>query len=216
MCESKLLTRYQSSHKEVDKYCDEALELNPKSFWGQLQRGKKLLKQEDYEGSVRTLESALESHPDKRDKVNPILNKAQVALKRSKTKDYYKVLGVANDADEKQIKSAYRKASKQYHPDKAAKQGVTKEAAEKKMAAINEAYEVLSNPELRARFDRGDDPNSQERPDPFQGSGFPFNSGGRTHFTFHQGGGHHKGGAGGFFGGGSPFGAGGQGFRFNM
>ena len=135
--------------------------------------------------------------------MNPILNKAQIALKRSKTKDYYKTLGVAQDADERQIKSAYRKASKQYHPDKAAKQGITKEEAEKKMALINEAYEVLSDPELRARFDQGDDPNSQERGNPFQGS--PFGAGGGHPFMFQQGGGnfkfHFPGGGGGPFGG---------------
>lgn len=130
------------------------------------------------------------------------MKKAQVALKHSKTKDYYKVLGVARDADERQIKSAYRKASKQYHPDKAAKQGVGKEQAEKKMASINEAYEVLSDPELRARFDSGDDPNSQERTNPFQGQPFPGGKpfmfqqqGGQANFKFHFGG-----------GGGGPFG----------
>jgi DnaJ family protein C protein 3 len=112
------------------------------------------------------------------------MQKAQVALKRSKTKDYYKVIGVAQDADERQIKSAYRKLSKLHHPDKAAKQGLTKEEAEKKMASINEAYEVLINPELRARFDRGDDPNSQEQP---QHHGHPF--GGGHPFMFQQGGG---------------------------
>lgn len=151
-----------------------------------MHRGKTLLKQEDFEAAIRELEKAAEVRPDKRDtKVNPILNKAQVALKRSKTKDYYKVLGVANDADERQIKAAYRKASKQYHPDKAAKQGISKEDAEKKMASINEAYEVISNPELRARFDRGDDPNSQERESPFQGNPF----GGGHPFVFQPGGG---------------------------
>lgn len=132
--------------------------------------------------AIRTLEKAAELWPDKRDKVNPLLNKAKVALNRSKTKDYYKILGVAGDADERQIKAAYRKASKQHHPDKAAKQGVSKEEAEKKMAAINEAYEVLSDPELRARFDQGDDPNSQDQGSPFQGS--PFGSG--HPFMFHQ------------------------------
>lgn len=173
-----------------------------------LNRGKTLLKEEEFEASIQTLEKAAEVRPEKRDKVNPILNKAQIALKRSKTKDYYKVLGVANDADERQIKSAYRKASKIHHPDKAAKQGIGKEEAEKKMASINEAYEVLSDPELRARFDRGDDPNSQERGDPFQGS--PFGGGGHP-FMYQQGGGGRQqnfkfqfGGAGG--GGGGPFG----------
>ena len=77
------------------------------------------------------------------------------------------------------------------------------------MAEINEAYEVLSDPELRARFDRGDDPNSQEQGQPFQGS--PFGGGGQQ-FLFQQGGG-----GGGFPGGGFKFaqgGGGGGGFNF--
>lgn len=167
-----------------------------------MHKAKTLMKTDEFEAAIQTLNHATESHPDKRERVNPLLQKAQIALKRSKTKDYYKVIGVATDADERQIKSAYRKASKQYHPDKAAKQGISKEDAEKKMAAINEAYEVLSNPELRARFDNGDDPNSQEQGSPFQGS--PFGGGGHP-FMFQQGGGQqfkfHFGG-----GGGNPFG----------
>ncbi|KAL7923165.1 hypothetical protein ACQKWADRAFT_290141 [Trichoderma austrokoningii] len=184
----------ESASKHADKYCDEAIQLKEDSFWALLHRGKTLLKKEEFEAAIQALESAANAHPDKRDKVNPILNKAQIELKRSKTKDYYKVLGVANDADERQIKSAYRKASKQYHPDKAHKQGITKEEAEKKMQGINEAYEVLSDPELRARFDRGDDPNSNERGSPFQGSPF-----GGQHWAFQQ-----------------PGGGGGQQFKFHF
>lgn len=122
-------------------------------------------------------------------------------LKRSKNKDYYKVIGVGRDADERQIKSAYRKLTKQHHPDKAAQQGLSKEDAEKKMASINEAYEVLSDPELRRRFDMGDDPNSHEQQGhPFQ-QGSPFGGGGRgSNF-------------GGFGGGG---GGGGQQFQFKF
>lgn len=161
------------------------------------------MKKDEFEAAIKTLENASELHPDKRDKTDPVMNKAQIALKRSKTKDYYKVLGVASDSDERQIKSAYRKASKQFHPDKAHSQGISKEDAEKKMAAINEAYEVLSDPELRARFDRGDDPNSQERGNPFQGS--PFGGGGGGHpFMFQQGGGQQF--KFNFPGGGGPFG----------
>ena len=64
-------------------------------------------------------------------------------------KDYYQVLGVAPDADEKAIKSAYRRLARQYHPD------VSKEAdAEEKFKAANEANEVLSDPAKRAEYDR--------------------------------------------------------------
>lgn len=146
------------------------------------------------------------------------MQKAQLELKRSKTKDYYKVLGVERDADERQIKSAYRKLSKVYHPDKAVKLGITKEDAEKKMAGINEAYEVLSTPELRQRFDNGDDPNSNEPQHQHGGNPFGgFGGGGGNPFMFQQGGGggpqfnfkfggSRGGGGGGGFPGGFPFG----------
>lgn len=194
---------WQGNHKNVGQYCEEALELNAESFWGMMYRAKTLLKKEEFEAAIKTLESVTELHPDRREKINTLMNKAQIALKRSKTRDYYKVLGVASDSDERQIKAAYRKATKQFHPDKAVKQGISKEEAEKKMAAVNEAYEVLRDPELRARFDRGDDPNDQERGNPFQGS--PFGGGGGHPFMYQQGGGGQQFKFN-FAGGGGPFG----------
>ncbi|KAK3904793.1 hypothetical protein C8A05DRAFT_42185 [Staphylotrichum tortipilum] len=198
---------YESNSKKAKEYCEESLEHDENSFYGLLYRAKHLIDSEEFEAGINTLRKAAEAHPSKEDIVNPLLQKAQVALKRSKTKDYYKVLGVAHDADERQIKSAYRKLSKLHHPDKAAKQGLTKEEAEKKMASINEAYEVLSNPELRARFDRGDDPNSHEQQQQYGGN--PFGGPGGHPFMFHQGG-----------GGGQQFqfkwGGGGSGFPFGQ
>ena len=99
--------------------------------------------------------------------------------------------------------------TKKYHPDKAGALGVTEEQAAKKMADINEAYEVLSDPELRARFDRGDDPNNPEQQgQPFHGSPFGQGPGGQQ-FFFKQGGGGGGGGGFKFQGGG-----GGGGFQF--
>ncbi len=65
------------------------------------------------------------------------------------SKDYYKTLGVAKGADEKDIKSAYRKLARQYHPD--LNPGDT--AAEAKFKEIGEAYDVLSDPEKRRKYD---------------------------------------------------------------
>ncbi|KIH89118.1 and tpr domain containing protein [Sporothrix brasiliensis 5110] len=151
---------------------------------GDLEKGMSHLDAEQYEAAIETLKKAKEARVDQSDYINTLINEADVLLRRSKIKDYYKVIGVARDADDRQIKAAYRRLSKLHHPDKAAKQGLTKEAAEKKMAEINEAYEVLSDPELRARFDRGDDPNSKGQQNPFQGSPF-----GGQQFMFQQGGG---------------------------
>lgn len=75
--------------------------------------------------------------------------------------DYYETLGVDKNADESTLKSAYRKLAMKYHPDR--NQG--DEEAEKKFKEVNEAYEVLSNKEKRARYDQfghaGVDPNAQ-------------------------------------------------------
>jgi DnaJ homolog subfamily C member 3 len=194
----------QMNSKKAGQWCDESLSLDENSLYGLLHKAKTQQAAESFEAAVRTLEQAGEAHPDQGNLLNPLLNEARVKLKRSKTKDYYKVLGVAHDADDRQIKSAYRKLSKQHHPDKAAKQGINKDEAEKKMQGINEAYEVLSKPELRERFDRGDDPMSNEQQQPFQGGGFPF--GGGQPFMYQQGGG---GGGQNFkfqFGSGFPFG----------
>jgi molecular chaperone DnaJ len=65
-------------------------------------------------------------------------------------RDYYEVLGVSRSADEKDLKAAYRKLAKQYHPD--ANPGDT--AAEHAFKEINEAYEVLKDPQKRAAYDR--------------------------------------------------------------
>jgi curved DNA-binding protein len=87
-------------------------------------------------------------------------------------KDYYKVMGVARDATEAQIKQAYRKLARKYHPD------VSKEPdAEARFKEVGEAYEVLRSPEKRAAYDRlGAGPRAGEdfRPPPDWGSGFEF------------------------------------------
>ena len=69
----------------------------------------------------------------------------------TKSKNYYKVLGVPRGASEDDIKQAYRKLAMQYHPDR---NPGKEEWANEKFKAINEAYAVLGNPEKRSQFDR--------------------------------------------------------------
>jgi len=65
-------------------------------------------------------------------------------------KDYYKILGVERSAKEAEIKSAFRKLALQFHPDR----NPGNKKAEDKFKEINEAYEVLSDPQKRARYDQ--------------------------------------------------------------
>lgn len=195
--------------KKANPYCDEVLAHNPTSLPALLNKAQRLIDDDEFDQAIAALNTAKEHHGGQNPKINEMLQNAHTLLKRSKQKDYYKVLGVSRDADERDIKRAFRKLTVQHHPDKAHQNGVSAEEAQKKMAAINEAYEVLSDPELKARFDRGDDPNDPTAgQQPFQGSPFGFGQGGQPIFMRQQGGG-----GGGSFkfqaGGGFPFGGGG-------
>ncbi len=81
-------------------------------------------------------------------------------------KDYYDVLGVSRGASDADIKSAYRKLAKQYHPDKNAGD----EKAAEKFKEIGEAYAVLSDPEKRKVFDQFG--HTGQVPPGYQGGGF--------------------------------------------
>ncbi|MFR3299278.1 MAG: DnaJ domain-containing protein, partial [Fusobacterium sp.] len=70
-------------------------------------------------------------------------------------KDYYDLLGVEKTASENDIKKAYRKLAMKYHPDKFSNASEKeKKEAEEKFKEVNEAYQVLSDPDKRAKYDR--------------------------------------------------------------
>ena len=100
--------------------------------------------------------------------------------------DPYSTLGVARSATEKDIKSAYRKLAKELHPDK----NKDNPKASERFSDVTRAYDLLSDKDKRAQFDRGEIDGDGNPASPFGGGGF-------------------GGGGGGGFGGGTPFGGGG-------
>lgn len=180
------------------QWCSKALEVNPENSDALCGRAEAYLLSEDFEEAVRDYEKAHNINQQDR-RVNEGFQKAQRLLAASKRKDYYKILNVPRTASKRDIKKAYRKLAQEWHPDKY-KGDLSSEAVLKKMSAINEAYETLSDDEKRQMFDNGVDPNDNGGQQAHTHQGHPF--------FFHQGGGGGSpfGGGGHPFGGGNPFG----------
>src|SRR5688572_1950382 len=98
-------------------------------------------------------------------------------------KDYYTVLGVPRNASEADIKKAFRKLARQYHPDTAK----DKKAAEEKFKEINEAYEVLGDTSKRRKYDELG-ANWDKQPRGFPGGGGRRAGNGAAGQEFHFGG----------------------------
>lgn len=154
--------------------------------------GEVLLQREAWDDAVREAHRAHELERGSAE-YRDFAQRAEAALKQSKQKDYYRILGVPRNADDGAIKRAYRQGARQWHPDMAKPE--ERELFEAKFRDIAEAYDVLTDADKRQRYDRGEDvtgnPQQQQGPGqghPFHpfGGGFPFGHGGGATFTFHR------------------------------
>lgn len=175
--------------------CTEALNLDENYLKALLRRAKCYMDLQQYDEAVQDYEKVCRMDKSRENK--RLLADAKLQLKKSKRKDYYKILGVEHNASTDDIKKAYRKRALIHHPDRHANasDGEKKEQ-EKKFKEVGEAYGILSDPKKRARYDSGQDmeddafssdidPNSVFQTF-FGDSGFNFTTGGFPgSFTFH-------------------------------
>ncbi|CAK4614722.1 hypothetical protein LEN26_020855 [Aphanomyces euteiches] len=164
----KLCEAYANLQKnaQAKSACTESLQAFEGNGAAHAKLSEVLINLEEFEEAVRHARRAVELEEDNRS-FHEGLRRAEAALKQSKSKNYYKILGVARDASSQVIKKAYRKKALEWHPDKHAERGETaSEEAIKMFQQVAEAYEILSNDDLRARYDRGEDvtgnPQQQE------------------------------------------------------
>lgn len=123
--------------------------------------GKAHVQLEEFEDAVRAYQRAKDTKGDDHE-ANEGHGNAQKLLKMSKRKDYYKILGIDKSSSEQQIKKAYRRLALKLHPDKEPDPN-KKASTEKKFKDVADAYEVLMDPEKKARFDNGEDLNEPQQ-----------------------------------------------------
>ncbi|TYZ58216.1 hypothetical protein PybrP1_006444 [[Pythium] brassicae (nom. inval.)] len=151
--------------------CAHAVRIDDSNAAAHAKLSEALLGLEQFDDAVREARRAHELD-DSSHEFQEAVHRAEAALKQSKNKNYYKILGVARDASAKEIKKAYRKQALEWHPDKHADKDEAERAeVHRKFHDIAEAYEILSDDDVRARYDRGEDvtgnAQSQEQ-NPFQ------------------------------------------------
>jgi DnaJ family protein C protein 7 len=127
--------------------CERALDLNPSYLKARKTKAKALGESGDWEAAVREYKAVQEAHQqasgsgeDAAAAARDVRN-AELELKKSQRKDYYKILGVAKDASDIDIKKAYRRLAIVHHPDK----NPDDESAAERFKDVGEAYECLSD-----------------------------------------------------------------------
>lgn len=150
--------------QEALEDCDASLALDPSFVKVRKTRARVLGQLGRWEDSIRELNEAIEL--DSSDQtLRQELRQAELEMKKSQRKDYYKILGVDKNCSETDLKKAYRKQALIFHPDK----NPDDPTAHEKFKDVGEAYEVLSDSQKRARYDSGVD--LQDPSDMFGGMG---------------------------------------------
>ncbi|KAK9862560.1 hypothetical protein WJX84_007717, partial [Apatococcus fuscideae] len=139
-------------HKEALKDAELAIEADPDFVKGFLRRAGANMALQNYEAAQQDYEKIKRMEPGTPG-ISESISKAKTEAKKAKRVDYYKLLEIPQDANDYDIKKAYRRAALKWHPDKAPTE--ERDDAEKKFKMLGEANSVLSDAAKRERYDAG-------------------------------------------------------------
>eukprot|EP00898_Chlorokybus_atmophyticus_P007969 jgi/Chlat1/8173/Chrsp76S07619 len=148
------------NHKQAVEDCDMAIACNPDFVKAFLRRAAAKTALDQFDDAVRDYDKVKQLDPSTPN-ISQMLKDAQLALKKSKRVDYYKILEIDKTATDADIKKAYRKQALRWHPDKQSANNKEtndtddQEKADKMFKLIGEANAVLSDPAKRRKFDAG-------------------------------------------------------------
>lgn len=151
----------QRNYLKALEDCNRSLSLNPDYTKAYLRRGNVHMQLEDYEEAVHDFNKVRELD-ENTPNISGLISDAQTKAKQKGKKDYYQILEVQRDANEADLKRAYRKLALKWHPDKNSDTPERRTQSEKKFKDVNEAYAVLSDREKRRSYDMDIDVDSPD------------------------------------------------------
>ena len=154
---------YQKLKKNTEALRDsnQSVKLNPYYARGYVKRGNVYMELKMFDDARADFQKAKELDPSVSG-IEGYLNDAKNQQEKARKRDYYAILGIDRNANEHDIKRAYKKMAMKYHPDRNAESEETKKMAEKKFIDVNDAYSVLSDPKKKSMYDQGIDPLNPE------------------------------------------------------
>lgn len=160
---------------EALKDINKSIALNEKYLKAYTRRGNIYMALKMYEEAKYDFQKVKDAEPGNKDIVK-LLEEAKKHEKAAKKRDYYKLLEIDRNANENDIRKAYKKLALKWHPDRNNENEEQKKIAEKTFRDINDAYSVLSDPKKKQQYDSGFDPLNPEEAG--MGDGMGFSSGG--------------------------------------
>ncbi len=158
---------------EALKDANRSISLNERYWKAYIRRGNLYMGLNMFEEAKYDYQKVKDNDPSNTD-VHRLLEESKKEEKKAKKRDYYKILELGRDANENDIRKAYKKLALKWHPDRNSESEESKQMAEKMFRDINDAYSVLSDAKKKQMYDNGCDPLNPEESSGMGGDGMHF------------------------------------------